>query len=83
MQYATHGKKVVFEGDVRDATNWIQKNVGEHDTVNLKEYFEDQVYGVHKVGEENYRYYYQCLGNGRYSIFIIQWIKYIISLAFL
>lgn len=72
MQYITHGKKVVFEGDVSEVSNWIKKHVGEHDTVNLKDYFKDEVFGVHKVGEEKYSYYYQCLGNGRYSIFIIQ-----------
>ena len=71
MQYSTHGKKVVFEGDVRDVTNWIQKKLGHHETVNLKEYFEDEIYGVHKQGEDSYIYYYQCLGNGRYSVFII------------
>jgi len=72
MQYATHGKKVVFEGDVKEVCNWITKQIGEHQTVSLKEYFEAEVWGVYKNGEENYKYYYQCLGKGRYSIFKIQ-----------
>jgi len=72
MQYTSHGKKVVFEGDVKEVSNWINKNIGEHNTVSLKEYFEAEVWGVYKNGEENYKYYYQCLGKGRYSIFTIQ-----------
>ena len=72
MQYTSHGKAVVFEGNVREVTDWIQKNVGDHKTVSLKEYFEDEIYGVHKQGEDSYIYYYQCLGKGRYSIFTIQ-----------
>jgi hypothetical protein len=72
MQYATHGKKVIFEGDVEEVCNWITKQIGEHQTVSLKEHFQDDIFGVYKNGEENYSYYYQCLGNGRYSIFIIQ-----------
>lgn len=72
MQYTSHGKVVIFEGNVSEVTNWIQKNVGIHSTVNLKEYFEDEIYGVHKQEEDSYIYYYQCLGKGRYSIFTIQ-----------
>jgi len=71
MQYTTHGKTVVFEGNVGEVSVWIKKHVGDHDTVSLKDYFEDEVFGVHKAGEEKYRYYYQCLGKGRYSIFTI------------
>ena len=69
MQYTSHGKVVVFEGNVGEVSTWIKKHVGDHDTVSLKDYFKDEVFGVHKVGEEKYRYYYQCLGKGRYSIF--------------
>ena len=72
MQYTSHGKVVVFEGNVREVTTWIQKNVGDHKTVSLKDYFKDEVFGIHKDNEENYRYYYQCLGKGRYSVFTIQ-----------
>jgi hypothetical protein len=72
MQYTSHGKAVVFEGNVHEVTTWIQKQIGEHKTVSLRDYFKDEVWGVHKIGEENYRYYYQCLGKGRYSIFTMQ-----------
>jgi hypothetical protein len=72
MQYTSHGKVVVFEGDVGEVSTWIKKHVGDHDTVSLKDYFKDEVFGVHKAGEEKYRYYYQCLGKGRYSVFTIQ-----------
>jgi len=72
MQYTSHGKVVVFEGSVGEVSTWIKKQVGDHDTISLKDYFKDEVFGVHKVGEEKYRYYYQCLGKGRYSVFTIQ-----------
>jgi len=72
MQYTSHGKVVVFEGNVHEVTTWIQKQIGEHKTVSLRDYFKDEVWGVHKIGEEKYRYYYQCLGKGRYSIFTMQ-----------
>ncbi len=72
MQYTSHGKAVDFEGNVHEVTTWIQKQIGEHKTVSLRDYFKDEVWGVHKVGEEKYTYYYQCLGKGRYSIFTIQ-----------
>jgi hypothetical protein len=72
MQYTSHGKVVVFEGNVGEVSTWIKKHVGDHDTVSLRDYFKDEVWGVHKIGEENYRYYYQCLGKGRYSIFTMQ-----------
>ena len=72
MQYTSHGKVVVFEGNVHEVTTWIQKQIGEHKTVSLRDYFKDEVWGVHKIGEENYTYYYQCLGKGRYSIFTMQ-----------
>ena len=71
-QHNTHGKTVVFEGDVREVTDFIRKHVKERtDTVSLKEYFEADVWGVHVPGEETFRYYYQCLGHGRYSVFVI------------
>jgi hypothetical protein len=72
MQYTSHGKVVVFEGDVGEVSTWIKQHVGDHNTVSLKDYFKDEVFGVHKAGEEKYRYYYQCLGKGRYSVFTIQ-----------
>lgn len=71
-QHNTHGKTVVFEGDVREVTDFIRKHVKERtDTVSLKDYFEADVWGVHVQGEETFRYYYQCLGHGRYSVFVI------------
>jgi hypothetical protein len=71
-QNNTHGKQVVFEGDVREVTNFIRKHVKEKtETIALKEHFEADVWGVYVEGEETFRFYYQCLGHGRYSVFII------------
>ena len=72
MQHKSHGKIVIFEGDVKEVSNWINKNIGNHETISIRDYFKDEVWGVYKNGEENFSYYYQCLGNGRYSIFVIQ-----------
>ena len=63
---------VVFEGNVQEVSSWITEHIGDHQTVPLQDHFNAEVWGVYKNGEENYRYYYQCLGHGRYSIFIIQ-----------
>jgi hypothetical protein len=71
-QNNTHGKQVVFEGDVREVTDFIRKHVKEKtQTIGLKEYFEADVWGVYVEGEEKFRFYYQCLGHGRYSVFLI------------
>jgi hypothetical protein len=71
-QHNTHGKQVVFEGDVREVTVFIQEHVKEKtQTLRMNEYFEADVWGVYVEGEEKFRYYYQCLGNGRYSVFVI------------
>ena len=71
-QHNTHGKTVVFEGDVREVTDFIREHVKEKSqTLHLKEYFQADVWGVYVKGEEKFRYYYQCLGNGRYSVFVI------------
>ena len=48
MQYTSHGKVVVFEGNVGEVSTWIKKHVGDHNTVSLKDYFKDEVFGVHK-----------------------------------
>jgi len=72
MQHASHGKIVVFQGDVTEVSNWITKQIGEHQTVSLKEHFQDDIFGVYKNGQDYYEYYYQCLGHGNYSIFIIK-----------
>jgi len=71
--HTQHGKVVVFEGTVVDVTRFIKEHVKvKTETLNLKEYFNnDEVWGVYVPGEEKFRYYYQCLGNGRYSIFVI------------
>jgi len=71
-QNNTHGKQVVFEGDVREVTDFIRKHVkGKTETIGLKEHFEADVWGVYVEGEEKFRFYYQCLGHGRYSVFVI------------
>jgi len=71
-QNNTHGKQVVFEGDVKEVTDFIRKNVKEKtQTIGLKEHFDADVWGVYVEGEEKFRFYYQCLGHGRYSVFVI------------
>lgn len=71
-QHNTHGKTVVFEGDVREVTDFIRKQIKEKtQTLHLKEYFEADVWGVYVEGDDKFKYYYQCLGNGRYSVFVI------------
>jgi len=71
--HAQHGKVVVFEGNVIDVTNFIKQHIKEKtDSISLKGYFNgDDVWGVYVPGEEKFRYYYQCLGNGKYTIFVI------------
>ena len=71
-QHNTHGKHVVFEGNVQEVTNFIKEHVKEKtQTIGLKEHFEADVWGVYVEGEEKCRFYYQCLGHGRYSVFVI------------
>lgn len=62
-------KTVVFEGSVTEVAEYINKVVGPHETICLKDYFKSDVYGVYKEGDEKFRYYYECLGNGKYTIF--------------
>lgn len=71
--HVQHGKVVVFEGNVVEITNFIKKHVKEKtDTLCLKEHFNgDEVWGVYVPGDEKFRYYYQCLGNGRYCVFVV------------
>ena len=68
-----HGKVVVFEGTVTDVTQFIKQHIKEKtDSISLKEYFNgDDIWGVYVPGDEKFRYYYQCLGNGRYTVFVI------------
>ena len=67
-----HGKVVVFEGTVVDVTKFIKEHVkAKTETLCLKEYFNgDEVWGVYVPGEEKFRYYYQCLGKGKYTVFV-------------
>ena len=67
-----HGKVVVFEGDVKDVTAFIRREMPCHQTLSLRDYFKEEVWGVYKEGEENCRYYYQCLGKGKYSVFVMR-----------
>lgn len=70
--HTQHGKVVVFEGNVLDVTQFIKKHVNEKtDSINLRDYFGEEVWGVHVPEEERFRFYYQCLGNGKYTVFII------------
>lgn len=65
-------KIIVFEGDVYETVKWINDKLGKHEVLCLREYFDDQqVYGVYLEGDEKFRYYYQCLGKGKYVIFVI------------
>jgi len=68
-----HNKVVIFEGDVVEANNFIKEHVKQQtQSVNLKDYFNgDDVWGVYVPGDEHYRFYYQCLGKGRYTVFIL------------
>jgi len=71
--HTQHGKVVVFEGNVSEVTEFIKNHVQQKtDTISLKEYFKgDDVWGVYVPGEEKFRYYYQCLGKGRYTVFVV------------
>lgn len=62
-------KTIVFEGNVKEVSEFIKQVVGDHQTINLKEYFQSDVYGVYKEGDEKFRYYYECLGDGKYTVF--------------
>jgi len=68
-----HGKIIVFEGNVTEVTQFIKEHIKEKtDSLNLKEYFNgDDVWGIYVPGDEKFRYYYQCLGNGKYTVFVI------------
>lgn len=67
-------KVIVFEGNVSEVTLFIKEHIKEKtDTINLKEYFNnDDVWGVYVPGDIKFRFYYQCLGNGKYTIFTIE-----------
>lgn len=71
--HTQHGKVVVFEGNVVEITNFIKEHVKEKtDSICLKDYFKgDDVWGVYVPGDEKFKYYYQCLGKGRYAVFVI------------
>ena len=64
---------IVFEGDVWEVSKWIEREFGDHETISLKDYFDGQsVWGVYKVGDEKFTYYYEFIGNGKYTIFVIK-----------
>lgn len=64
-------KKIVFEGNVSEVTVFIKTNIKEKtDTLCLKEYFNgEDVWGVYVRGDEKFRFYYQCMGKGKYIVF--------------
>jgi len=62
-------KTIVFEGNVKEVSEFIKQVVGDHQTINLKEYLQSDVYGVYKEGDEKFRYYYECFGDGKYTVF--------------
>lgn len=65
-------KIIVFEGDVYEVVKWIKDKIGKHEVLCLKEYFEGQdVYGVYLEGDEKFRFYYECVGNGHYTVFVV------------
>ena len=68
-----HNKIVVFEGTVVEVTEFIKLHIKEKtDSLNLKDYFNgDDVWGVYVPGDEKFRFYCQCLGNGKYTVFVI------------
>ena len=65
-------KVIVHEGDVYEVVKWIKDKIGKHEVLCLKEYFNGQdVYGVYLEGDEKFRYYYECIGKGNYTIFVV------------
>lgn len=63
-------KHIVHEGTVTDVTEFIKLHIKEKtETISLKEYFKDDVWGVYVPGDEKFRFYYQCLGKGKYVVF--------------
>ena len=71
--HVQHGKVIVFEGNVTEVTQFIKEHVKEKtETISLREYFYgDDIWGVYVPGDEKFRYYYQCLGKGHYTVFVI------------
>jgi hypothetical protein len=67
-------KVIVHEGTITDVTQFIKEHVKKPTkTLNLKDYFQgDDVWGVYVEGEDKFRYYYQFLGKGQYTIFIMK-----------
>lgn len=63
-------KNIVTEGTVAEVTQFIKLHIKEQtETINLKEYFKEDVWGVYVPGDEKFRFYYQCLGQGKYTVF--------------
>ena len=65
-------KIIVYEGNVCEVIQWIKNKIGKHEVLNLREYFNEQdVWGVYKEGDEKFRYYYECVGKGHYTVFVV------------
>ena len=73
--HTQHGKVIVTEGSVTDVTQFIREHIKEKtESLCLAEYFNgDDVWGVYVPGDEKFRFYYQCLGNGKYIVFTINY----------
>lgn len=63
-------KNIVTEGTVAEVTQFIKLHIKEQtETISLKDYFKEDVWGVYVPGDEKFRFYYQCLGQGKYTVF--------------
>lgn len=65
------GRTELFKGDVLELSNYIKATLPKHETLNLRDYFKADVYGVYVSGEEKFKFYYECLGNGIYTAFTV------------
>jgi len=65
------GRTELFKGDVVELSNYIKAALPKHETLNLRDYFKADVHGVYVPGEEKFKFYYECLGNGIYTVFTV------------
>jgi signal recognition particle receptor subunit beta len=65
------GRTELFKGDVAELSTYIKTTLPKHETIKLYDYFKADVYGVYAPGEDKFRFYYECLGNGVYTIFTV------------
>lgn len=49
-----HGKVVVFEGDVKDVTAFIRREMPCHQTLSLRDYFKEEVWGYTRRGRKTF-----------------------------